>query len=547
MEEARKWTVSYTKHVKQKRKLYHDGFLHLNSNSKVMLYDDCEKLLDSKYLKKDEVVKAGESMAFSSFLVDIGDPENSSSCILLPNRKSESDSRTPEKPQFPYGEKSRNTFPNKRPNTWSRKTSANNLSPSQKIIREFKKNEEVKYNTHHSPSSVATPSVKEWEALYTTQITQKAKKYHDGFIHLIICGSQARQVALYDSSKTQIDKRFLRKDEVISSGKSLKFDGHLVDIGDALGNNENDADVKKEASNCSSDQIKSDQQLHKLWNDNSVHSRRRIKAPAGQNHLGTRNAVEPVLKGQSRNEVGSSKYVDSSFGDLKVDMMKPTKPSPSRMPPRDVNHILSILKKPAAPDNLPILEKAAVKQCLSQSSEVLDIEGKTQLDPHQVATEVTNQHERDEAAKRESTETGCTGEDPQPETTEDNNIATAQAKTGCTSDDSERPQGMAFESPSKIQPSFGTAPNMLQALVDNGESVLSPVLTGRSEETRSTEHQPCAKLPETNASSKEGTSLSSKKPKARRLFSGRAVMKTSYMGTESPLGNLDCPSFDLGI
>ena len=34
----------------------------------------------------------------------------------------------------------------------------------------------------------------EWEALYTTHITQKAKKYHDGFIRMIICGSEGRQV-----------------------------------------------------------------------------------------------------------------------------------------------------------------------------------------------------------------------------------------------------------------------------------------------------------------------------------------------------------------
>ncbi|KAH9605231.1 hypothetical protein KSS87_020004 [Heliosperma pusillum] len=493
-----------------------------------MLYDDCEKLLDSKYLKKDEGVKAGESMAFSSFLVDIGDPESSSSCILLPNRKSESDSRTPEKPQFPSGENSRNTFP------------------------KFKKNEEVKYNTHHSPSSAATSSSKEWEALYTTQITQKAKKYHDGFIRLIICGSQARQVALYDSSKTQIDKRFLKKDELICSGESLKLDGHLVDIGDALGNHGNDADVKKETSNCNSVTIKSGQQLHKLWNDNSVHNRRRIKAPKGQNHLSTRNAVEPVLKGQSRNNVSSTKCVDSSSGGSRVDMMKPMKTPLSQMPRRDVNHILSILKKPPAQDSLPILEKAAVQQCLSQSLEVLqpNIEGKAQMDPHEVATEVTNQHEPDGAAKQESTETGCTGEHCHLGTTEDDNITTAQANKGCIGDDSERPiytQGMVFESPNKIQPSFGTAPNnILQASVNNVESVHSPGFTERGEETRSIE-QPCAKLPETNASSKEGTSSSSEKPKARRLFSGRAAMKMSYTGTESPLGYMDCPSFDLGI
>lgn len=34
----------------------------------------------------------------------------------------------------------------------------------------------------------------EWEVLYTTQVTQKAKKYHDGFLRLSIQGSFGRQV-----------------------------------------------------------------------------------------------------------------------------------------------------------------------------------------------------------------------------------------------------------------------------------------------------------------------------------------------------------------
>lgn len=34
----------------------------------------------------------------------------------------------------------------------------------------------------------------EWQVLYTTQLTQKAKKYHDGFLRLAISGSLGRQV-----------------------------------------------------------------------------------------------------------------------------------------------------------------------------------------------------------------------------------------------------------------------------------------------------------------------------------------------------------------
>lgn len=39
-----------------------------------MLYDDCEKLLGVKILKNDNDVKTGETLAFDSYLVDIGDP-----------------------------------------------------------------------------------------------------------------------------------------------------------------------------------------------------------------------------------------------------------------------------------------------------------------------------------------------------------------------------------------------------------------------------------------------------------------------------------------
>ena len=38
----------------------------------VMLFDTSRKLLDSRFLKKDDVIKSGESIAFDSYLIDIG-------------------------------------------------------------------------------------------------------------------------------------------------------------------------------------------------------------------------------------------------------------------------------------------------------------------------------------------------------------------------------------------------------------------------------------------------------------------------------------------
>lgn len=68
------WSVTYTKHVKQKRKVYQDGFLQFHSSkNKVILYDDCKNVLDSRFVKKDDTIAAGEILAFDFYLVNIGD------------------------------------------------------------------------------------------------------------------------------------------------------------------------------------------------------------------------------------------------------------------------------------------------------------------------------------------------------------------------------------------------------------------------------------------------------------------------------------------
>lgn len=40
-----------------------------------MLYDDCERLLECRILKKEEAVSSGETLTFNAYLVDVGDPE----------------------------------------------------------------------------------------------------------------------------------------------------------------------------------------------------------------------------------------------------------------------------------------------------------------------------------------------------------------------------------------------------------------------------------------------------------------------------------------
>ncbi|KAG6399181.1 hypothetical protein SASPL_140657 [Salvia splendens] len=209
MEEAQRWIVTYTNHVKQKRKVYHDGLLVVQSSrnkgecllisyygarfylmpslfgsnmkchhDQFMMYDEWDKLLETRFVKKGDLITSGETITFGSYLADL----------------------------------------DRKPLVGKRKGRVINISPSQKMIRAHLggcgRRQQLRF------------------VLNTSQITQKAKKYHDGFLQLIIRGSQGRQVKLYDTNRRHLDGRFLKKDEKICSGESLILDGHLVDIGE---------------------------------------------------------------------------------------------------------------------------------------------------------------------------------------------------------------------------------------------------------------------------------------------------------------------------
>ncbi|XP_024028554.1 uncharacterized protein LOC112093748, partial [Morus notabilis] len=131
MADVKKWRVTYTRHIKQKRKVYQDGFLELHkTTNKLLLYDEGEKLLECRILKKDEVVSCGETLTFNAFLVDVngaeGDHEEPPNSSNLRRRES----RTAEKSK------------SRRPP----------LSPSHMIIKDFKKRELRKYEAIQSKS-----------------------------------------------------------------------------------------------------------------------------------------------------------------------------------------------------------------------------------------------------------------------------------------------------------------------------------------------------------------------------------------------------------
>ncbi|KAL6523544.1 hypothetical protein OROGR_017147 [Orobanche gracilis] len=439
MEKAQRWSVTYTNHVKQKRKVYHDGFLVLHSSrNKVTLYDESDKLLETRFVKKDGVIVCGETVTLDSYLVDLGEPcqahqptsvlnfqdkddkvsETSSSCYSYNSQTQHFPAYCcmPNNLDFSVSRKVR------KPMVGMRKGRGVNISPSQKMIRaqlgdcgrrqhlrfvqtplmnkrcpysalwltlipswsyslyvsglaicanlsDFKKSEMNKFGSSPNFTDMTKLSTKEWQVLYTTQITQKAKKFHDGFLQLIVCGSQGRQVMpsnvrrnfcsicclmrllsqldqisyqefieaaielsfylnevkLYDTNRRHLNGRFLKKDEIVSSGESLVLDGHLVEIGEQEEDHKPPTDLKVQGRNCrvaeKSDMI----DYHARISCNK-------KSPAG----GTSQGALTKLSDSSY----KTEHAKLSQGDAE--------------PRRSVHDILSVLRQPSERKDNPV-------------------------------------------------------------------------------------------------------------------------------------------------------------------------------------------------
>ncbi|RID45847.1 hypothetical protein BRARA_I02542 [Brassica rapa] len=135
MGEKKRWIAMYTKHLTQKRKVYHDGFLDLHlSRKKVLLYDEAENLLESRMLKANEVVDSGERLSFQAYLVDVCEPNPSEHSVQHPKPLA------PLRPSF------------KKPNL-ANSFASKSLSPSHKMIRVFKKRQLHKFSAL-TPDSV---------------------------------------------------------------------------------------------------------------------------------------------------------------------------------------------------------------------------------------------------------------------------------------------------------------------------------------------------------------------------------------------------------
>ncbi|KAI3835588.1 hypothetical protein MKW98_027500 [Papaver atlanticum] len=235
MGDLNKWTVTYTKHIKQKRKVYQDGSLGVHGN-KVLLYDDMGSVISSRFLKKEEVINCGQTLLFDGYLVDIGDSER--------NHETHKDFTIQAKgikivdvgntgASLDYHNVLRNMKKeDKRSGAHKFRTPLISLKAAKLNDGGSIQDKPQNFKATRSCSDPAQSAVREWHALYTTQLTQKSKKYHDGTIQLETSGSQ---VLLYDSRKMLLDSKFLKKDEVVRSGETMVFDGHLVEVGDPEG------------------------------------------------------------------------------------------------------------------------------------------------------------------------------------------------------------------------------------------------------------------------------------------------------------------------
>ncbi|XP_057981524.1 uncharacterized protein LOC131166911 [Malania oleifera] len=321
MDDVKRWNVTYTKHIKRKRKVYQDGVLVLHSLlNKVVLYDECEKLLNSRFLKKDEFVESGETVALDTFLVDIGDPKGDPKPLPESNFLRR-DQKITGKGRLMHGQ----SFGN------------NSACVDRKTCAE--KNKE--------PSSIPSSShkiIREWQVLYTTQITQKAKKYHDGILQLAICGSQGRQVILLNEGRATLSSKYLKSSECVSTGSTIEIQKYLAEVGEP-------------------------------WTSS---------------------------EGEFQNDNCFRKDADSSSCSLSTDRIKLSMKVSKKKPLRDAHQILSILKRPMALENIANMTKTNMEQChVSESTDLVQfdlkdkVRGQLEQDPKSLNTDAVENHEYD--------------------------------------------------------------------------------------------------------------------------------------------------------
>ncbi|KAL6655889.1 hypothetical protein ACP70R_006715 [Stipagrostis hirtigluma subsp. patula] len=221
--EPQRWAATYTKQVKQKRKAYHDGALLLYpASGRLVLLDDAGDTLESRFLRASEEVSAGAALSFQAYLVDVGEPE---ACSAGPRSSSApaAASRTAHRGGARARPPSSGRFNPRAPRAF--------VNPAKSSGGEGGGGRGGEGEAVGSGvGEVVDSRFQEWTALYTTQLTQKAKKFHDGVVRLVQVGPHAKQIVLLDEDGQVLGSRHLKSGESVESGKKCIFPNYLIEI-----------------------------------------------------------------------------------------------------------------------------------------------------------------------------------------------------------------------------------------------------------------------------------------------------------------------------
>lgn len=97
----------------------------------------------------------------------------------------------------------------------------------------------------------------EWSVLYTAQLNQKAKKFHDGVIRLVQAGPNAKQIVLLDEEGGVLGTRYFNSGESIECGKRCQFPNYIIEVAE-LRNKMKDVEHKHATGEASSHTEKKD-------------------------------------------------------------------------------------------------------------------------------------------------------------------------------------------------------------------------------------------------------------------------------------------------
>ncbi|KAE8790965.1 hypothetical protein D1007_34612 [Hordeum vulgare] len=244
--EPRQWAATYTTQLRQKRKAYHDGVLLLHPDSRrLVLLDDAGVTIDARSLREAEYVSEGASLEFPCHLVDVGEAQRVPT-TARPGRPS-SESAAP-RTAYRGGARARHGAANtcaprafaNPPKRGAGKTEAAGSGCARSAGSTFQGLRATcsTYVLWRLSSALRVEQVDallfvEWSALYTTQVSQKAKKYHDGFVKLVQSGLYSKQIVLLDEDGQTLGTRHLKSGECVESGKKCSFPGYLIEIGEA--------------------------------------------------------------------------------------------------------------------------------------------------------------------------------------------------------------------------------------------------------------------------------------------------------------------------